>query len=273
MTTTPTIYSPKDPFARDTRNDRAVGGAYSEILRATLPTTVAVETRKRVHGVALGGTLPPGTYALVAPWELRSMLSAANPPGVHVLRPGDAYVAEYPQGIAALVVSPYAWATPTWFTTAGYAPLAYAPTAEVHCFYDAAQVCRVNFSRVPGYAKIDPTGVPATAPTTAPVETLDVGALEIPSDAATALIHVTKINGVDIPIRLDEDYELEVYWLTESRHWAHSEADDFDAAGTGLANAAHDAEQFDVAGLRAVYVRRVSGGATGFMAWHAVFGW
>lgn len=71
------------------------------------------------------------------------------------------------------------------------------------------------------------------------------------------------------PIVAGETSSHEVWWYLAHEMWAHNEADDFDAAGRGIASGVaatpHDAEQYEVPhNARRVYVRRID--ATVFWA-------
>lgn len=242
-----------------------------EVLRLALPNaSTMLELQREIRGVALGGTLPPGTYALVTPWEQRAFLSITNDPHVLVMRPGDAFAVNWPQGVAAKIVSPYAWVFPAGIYGT---PLQFTESAEaaLYCFLDPAQVCNVSYRRLPGIAYSSGT-VPTALPSSNLVETLDTGALSIPCDAQSALIHLFDTNDGSFQ-RLSGDCSYELYWLTETRLWAHNGSDDFDAGGTGIANAMHDAELFEVHGCRAVYLRQLVGSPGGQLTWVAIFGW
>lgn len=228
-----------------------------------------VDVPGAAEAVGLHGHLGPGTVGLIAPREHRGRLvgflaDAGNPftqdamtistnvpppvpPGVVVMYPGDVHHFErrFADGVSAYVrmphvininrpnVGPHLMARLRVWPDGGKAPpqIRYQRTP-----------CRVQINSTPAAA---PTGEPATAQPVVGARYVQIAFRDNTTPEAAVVAAETG--------------NYEVWWLHPSGLWVHHEDDDFDAAGRGAATDTHYVETYEVHGVVAVYVRRVSG--------------
>jgi len=267
----------------DPETSRVITGPSRDVMvphsLANNTATDVFDVRVPCFAVALHGHLPPGTVALCVPYSRRidlvnfilldswwspdvvtSPLAIASqrlPDECVVLYPGDVhhFGTFQKDGVSLWVSSPYVieQSTGKWGDTN---PNRFGPGPD--------PLLRVFTSRedVPrriGYRQISMhmlsqevgTGEPDSANPFSEVDggVTCYGASEVTvifqDDVATA----TPIVGV-------ETGSFEIWWYNAAGFWMHHEADDFDAAGRGIADVNHAVEVYQVKNMLGVYVRQ-----------------
>ena len=243
------------------------------------------DIRWPVSAVALHGFLPPGVVAVAVPFEQRGLLrehvtatsqwigpTTAHalvtprplPHGVIVLYPGDVVpVGMWPHGASVLAVrSP-------WIYASNDGPWV-GPQAEPY----VRTWGRVGWSlpdRIGYHPIASHVAISAIPSADAPGLTLTNGLGVYGATHARIVFRDNQPASEIEQIGAGESGSFEIWWLDVGGVWMHHEADDFDAAGRGVADPTHSAETYELRpGMVAIYIRQTVAGSFHYsvIAWN-----
>lgn len=222
----------------------------------------------RVDSIALGGDLPPGALAIVAPREERDILIAilaavtdpvddlwervspqyngvgtqtkGLPESFFILRPGEIVRFARPvnKGLSLHFATP-------WLDCGDWS---FNNSEAV--FPVPAPLLRVGYTPSARFSCPEARAVPAMKYIQTSITTIAGIARAEWAMVGPAInqvtIHIIDDSLTRQRIQGAESGSYSVWWMLPDGLWAHNEADDFDAGGRGVADATHDVEVYEI---------------------------
>ncbi len=232
-----------------------------------------------LYGVAMHGACGPGAFLLLAPAEKKEALRAffnANGFSTGVFRsltrgdvallndiaiiyPGDVVRFVQPMSMGVVAYTGHFYQSiPTvnefFDSGVGNNRPALGPRPLVRWYtQDPGPQSRIQYFKTPAQFEhpISSSGAPAG----------DQGGATMLGPTVTSVTVEVKNNTYATEAQLTgaEECVFEVWWRMNNGLWVHNDADDWDDAGRGRANASHTAETYDVPrSAREIYLRRIS---------------
>lgn len=244
------------------------------------------DINRPLFALGLHGFLPPGSLAIVVPYErrddllsyltvgvesgtiyrpldTRAFVAAPLPKGAIILHPGEVHCWD-----KVLANGATAWISCPWSdvsTSIGLHGIVVGPTPTpilrvyLRSDFVPSQIKWVPIGNRIGKALVNTAAPAGTTPLT------EARAVLLNSSCDRVVIELTDDDGAYTRIDAAEAGNYEVWWLLQSGVWVHHHDDDFDGDGRGQASDTHYVETYTrprTAG--AVYVRQVDAPATNF---------